>query len=114
MKTFITVIALGLAGCASAHMPQAETARAKSEIKAARVVGAEQHTQAALHLQLATDQLEAARNAAEDGEQEQTNLLLERARVDAELARALAEKSKADEAASQALLELNALDEQKR
>jgi len=85
-----------VSGCASAPL---HTETSTSGIRAAEEVGAPKVPGAALHLQLAKEELERAKILAASGEKDQASSLLRRAEVDAELAVALsredAEKSEA-------------------
>lgn len=84
--------ALGIAsGCASA--PPMRTEPSTSGIRAAEEVGAAKVPQAALHLQLAKEELERARKLAADGDREQGASMLLRAQADAELALALSREN---------------------
>ena len=77
-------------GCASVPL---RTEGSTSEIRAAQEVGASNVPRAALHLQLAEEELARAEKLAKDGEQEQAASMLERAEVDAELAVALSHEN---------------------
>ena len=85
------------AGCATS--PALRTEPSTSGIRAAEEVGATKVPQAALHLQLAKEELEHAKGLAASGEKDRASSLLLRAEADAELAVALsredAEKSEA-------------------
>jgi regulator of protease activity HflC (stomatin/prohibitin superfamily) len=69
------------------------TESSTSGIRAAQEVGAEKVPQAALHLQLAKEELERAKKLGADGDKEQGSSMLLRAQVDAELAVALSRES---------------------
>ena len=84
---FVAAIA---AGCASTPL---HTEAATSGIRAADEVGAAEVPQAALHLQLATEELARARAYAADNEPERAASMLMRAEADAELAVALSRES---------------------
>jgi len=92
----VTAIA---AGCASAPPPVRTTEASTSGIRAAEEVGASSVPRAALHLQLAKEELGHAEGLAADGEKEKAESMLSRAEVDAQLAVALSrehtEKSEA-------------------
>jgi len=96
--TFAAAVAAAaiLTGCASAPL---HTEASTSGIRAAEVAGASEVPQAALHLQLAKEELELAKGLAAKKEKEQAAQMLLRAEADAELAVALsrgdAEKSEA-------------------
>lgn len=84
--------ALGIvSACASS--PPMRTEQSTSGIRAAEEVGAAKVPQAALHLQLAKEELELARKLAADGEREQGASMLLRAQADAELALALSHEN---------------------
>lgn len=71
------------AGCASTPL---RTEASTSGIRAAEEVGAAGVPRAALHLQLAKEELERAKRMAKDGEKAQAESMLTRAEADAELA----------------------------
>jgi len=79
------------AGCAA--NPALHTEASTSGIRAAEEVGASKVPQAALHLQLAKEELEHAKGLAADGHKERASSLLLRAEADAELAVALSHES---------------------
>ena len=85
------------AGCASS--PPLSTDKSTSGIRAAEEVGAPKVPRAALHLQLAKEELGHAEGLAKEGEKEKADSMLLRAEADAQLAVALsredAEKSEA-------------------
>ncbi len=86
-----------VAGCSTPSTLRTEAST--SGIRAAEEVGAADVPRAALHLQLAKEELERARSIATSGDKKQAASQLLRAEVDAELAVALskedAEKSEA-------------------
>ena len=83
-------------GCTSAPL---RTETSTSDIRAAEEAGAGKVPEAALHLQLAKEELDRAKALAADGEKEKASYMLLRSEADAELAVALsrgdAEKSEA-------------------
>jgi outer membrane murein-binding lipoprotein Lpp len=87
------------AGCASAPL---KTEASTSGIRAAEEVGAADVPQAALHLQLAKEELARAKRLSVKGAEVQAQSMLLRAQADAELAVALsredAEKTEAEAA----------------
>jgi hypothetical protein len=93
-----------VAGCA-ANVPL-RTEASTSVIRAAEEAGAAKVPQAALHLQLAKEELELAKGLAAKGEKEQAASMLLRAEADAELAVVLsredAERSEAQAAVARA------------
>lgn len=88
-KNRVTILAGALVAasfvvsCASVPL---RTEKSTSGIRAAEEVGARDVPQAALHLQLAKEQLQKAKSLAADGKDEQAESMLMRAEVDAELA----------------------------
>ncbi|MBU0994190.1 MAG: DUF4398 domain-containing protein [Proteobacteria bacterium] len=80
----VVIVAMALTvGCASVPF---RTETSKSGIRAAEEVGAADLPQAALHLQLAKEQLAKAEGLAKNGENEEAASMLLRANADAELA----------------------------
>jgi len=95
-RVFAALPLLGLmAACASAPPPGDRMASAESAIRAAREVGSDQVPRAQLMVKLAQDQVEAAKKAAADGENDKAASLLSRATADAELALAMAREEQA-------------------
>ncbi len=95
--------------CGGAAVPQAQLTDAKASTSAAEAVGAKDEPQAALHLKMAQDAIVDAEKRIEAGENEQALPLLERARSDAELARAITHETKTKASADEALAKLNTL-----
>ena len=96
----VALVATAIAtGCANAPL---RTEASTSGIRAAEEVGAAKVPQASLHLQLAKEELDLARELSAKGEKEQAASMLLRAEADAELAVALshgdAERLEAEEA----------------
>lgn len=87
------------AGCATAPL---RTESSSAAIRAAEEVGANDVPTAALHLQLARESLDKAKNLQKDGDKNQATSMLTRAEADAELAVVLSredgEKAQAKEA----------------
>ena len=96
------LLAAGALACAGAQYNQRRATDVQAAMRAAEEVGAEQQPKASLQLQLAEEQYARAQRLAADGEEDEANLMLERAKVDAELALQLAhteqEQQKAREA----------------
>lgn len=80
------LVAASLAACGGAQLNQTKLTEVQASVRAAEEVGAPDQPQAALHLQLARDEIAKAKKLADDGEDEDAALYLERARADAELA----------------------------
>lgn len=89
------VAGLGLAAiaCAGAPQPTERLASAQAAVRAAKEVGAKDVPQAALHAQLAEEQVQQANKLIEEGENERADTVLRRAQADAELAVALAREA---------------------
>lgn len=85
------VVTAFVAGCASD--PPLRTEASTSGIRAAEEVGASKVPRAALHLQLAKEELERARELAAADEPEQAASMLTRAEADAQLAVALSREN---------------------
>jgi hypothetical protein len=91
-KLITTLIATsGFAlGCGASHPPPTQQmADAQSAARAAEELGATGEPQAQLHLKLAEEQMGKAKSAMKDEENERAELILARAKSDAELAVAL-------------------------
>lgn len=98
----ISVAILTLMGMGCAPKVPLQTEAPAAAIRSAEELGAGKVPQAALHLQLAKEELEAAAALHEKGQKEEAESLLKRAEADAELAvvlsRADAEKKDAEAA----------------
>ncbi|WP_437596192.1 DUF4398 domain-containing protein [Sorangium sp. So ce590] len=104
------LLGLALVGCGgSVPPPNDQLAASQAAIRAADEVGAETDPQATLHLKLAREQLDKARQqmAAEDNES--ALRLLERAEADAELALAIAKARSTQAQAQEALKQVEKL-----
>lgn len=105
-----TFVACGcLAACASVPL---RTDSSTSEIRAAEEVGARKVPQAALHLQLAHEELAKAKKLAADGEEEMAASMLTRAEADAELAVALSKQDSEKKEALAAMARVRELREE--
>jgi len=101
--SFGTLLAAGvLCACGGAQLSQSRMSEVQAAVRAAEEVGANDQPKAALHLQLARDEIAAAQRLAKDGEEDDAKLVLERARVDAELALQLARTEQEQQKARQA------------
>ena len=105
-KIAIAIAFVSLVKCASTTA-SSEHAAATTEapIRAAEELGANKVPEAALHLQLAKDETEQAKQLVKDGNKRRAQTMLMRAQADAELALALAReaptKAEAEKAAEQ-------------
>ena len=93
---------LALAACGGAELNQTRATNVQASLIAAEKVGANDQPKAALHLQLAKEQIESAKRLAADGDQVNSDLMLERAKADAELAMQLARTEQEEQSARQA------------
>lgn len=100
-------------GCGKDALPPPKVVDAETSISAASAVGAEHNPQGALHLKMARDQVQMARNLANDGKGEEAQLLLERAKVDAELALMITREQTARAEANKAEQDLRNLSQPK-
>lgn len=98
----LLILVGALSGCATTQTLHAETSTAA--IRSAEEVGANEVPQAALHLQLAKEEMAAATALHERGEKEMANSMLLRAEADAELAVALS-RADAEKTEAQAAVE---------
>lgn len=103
-KLLSTMILLGtgVAACATGG-PLKNTEAPAAAIRSAEEVGAARSSKAALHLQLAKEQLERAKAMSGDNNAARAQLLLQRSHADAELALALARSDAARGAAQKAV-----------
>lgn len=81
-------------GCGSAPpVPADQITQTEAAIRAASEVGATSVPKAALHLKMAQDQLQTAKGLIAEEENDEARLVLDRARIDAELALALSKEA---------------------
>lgn len=92
-----------MAGCASGPEFSKSTERSTSAIRGAEEVGASNVPNAALHLQLAKEGLDRAKELDAKGKKEEAVSMLSRAEADAELAVALSHEQKEKTEAAQAV-----------
>jgi hypothetical protein len=91
-------------GCASSYpLPTQQMADVQSANRSATELGAQKNPRAELHLKLAEEQLDFAKKAVADGENERATSLLMRAKADAELAVALTREDNANTQAENAV-----------
>jgi hypothetical protein len=111
MHSLIKIVSAAalLAACGSSQVPPAKFADAQSKISAADAVGAAHEPRAALHLKMARDQLGQAQQLANDGEDRDAELLIARAKADAEMALMVTREAVARREAEHAQNELKSL-----
>lgn len=83
-------IAMVSVACGSVAPPNEKLTEAEAAVRSAREVGAPEVPRASLHLRLAEEQLDKARNLMAREEFQRADLALTRAKADAELAIAVA------------------------
>jgi hypothetical protein len=111
--TILVLAACVGVGCgASAPVPATQVTDTQAAIRAAEEVGAPSVPKAALHLKMAKDQLQTAQAQISNEDNEQARMTLDRARVDAELALALAKESTFRAKAAEALEKIKKLQEE--
>jgi hypothetical protein len=98
----MALVASVLLACGGAQLSVTRTSEVQSALRAAEEVGANDQPKAALHLQLARDEMGEAERLAKDGDGDTASLMLYRARVDAELALQLARTEQEQQKARQA------------
>ena len=105
----VSLLGVSLTGCATAPEPTERVASTQAAIRSAEEVGAKQVPQAALHLQLAHEQADRAKQLIQAGDNERAGYILMRAESDAELALAMARESSLRSDAQHALERVRAL-----
>jgi hypothetical protein len=105
----LSAFAASLGGCASYPAPTERMTASQSAVRGAQEVGAQNNPQAALHLKLAQEQVDQARQLMNDGDNKRAEFVLLRGESDAELAIALAREASARNEAQKALDELKQL-----
>jgi len=107
-KLSVVLVVLGVVACVTVPLPAAKWEQSQASIRAAEEMGAQAVPEARLHLQLAKEQTETAKQMALNGD-DRAELLLARAEVDAELALGLARESSLRAAAIAAREDLKAI-----
>lgn len=100
-----------IVACGGGPKPEAQAAESQAAISAAEAVGAQSFPKAALHLKMARDQVKTAELLMADGDNDEANLVLQRAEADAELALALAREEKVRVEAREELKKVDELKE---
>lgn len=97
------LVAAAIAGCASGPPINERTESSTAAIRAAEEVGANKVPRASLHLQLAKEEAEHAKQLSTSGDKERAASLLLRAEADADLAVALSREQAERTDAAQAM-----------
>lgn len=84
-----------VAACASSPVPADRLAKSTAAIRSAHEVGAEKVPNAALHLKVANEELQIAKQLIADGDNRRAEYVLLRAQVDADTALQLARENQA-------------------
>ncbi len=105
-----TVAALG--GCGGAAPPSTSVATATGAVRAAEEAGAVNTPSAALELRLAKEEMALAQRMIRDDQNERAAMVLRRAEVDAQLARAIAREESTHTAADASETQLRSLQTQ--
>lgn len=95
-RNVVVCLALFVMACGSSIPPPSDRlASAEAASRSARELGAEREPKAALHLRLASEQIDQAKKLMADGDNKRADLILQRAGADAELAVMLAKENTA-------------------
>lgn len=108
MQRLTLLLALVALGCAHT-LPEYATESSASAIRTAEEVGASDVPKAALHLQLAKEELDQAKALFAEGRKDEAVSLLDRSAADAELAVTLARQDAEKQAANDAMARVTQL-----
>ena len=104
LTSALAALSLTLAACGSSIPPPSDKlASAEAAARSARELGAEKEPKAALHLKLATEQIDQAKSLMKENDNQRADLVLQRASADAELSVMLAKENNAKNEAFNAL-----------
>ncbi len=112
LSLFAATALLGGAACVTAPAPKQLSVDTAASIRSAEELDAQEHPEAALHLELARRGYDDAKELMEEGENEAARDRLERAEADAELAIVLAKANTARTEASRELDRVRELKEE--
>jgi hypothetical protein len=116
MKRFITalfVTAFGAACATAGPIPTDRLAASQASFRGAQEAGADSTPQAKLHLKLAADEIDQAKQLMAAQKNDEAGWALDCARADAELAVGLSREAQAQLEAAQAVEQIKALQENK-
>lgn len=108
VKIGLLAVAFLIGGCATVQVPTGSMQNSLSTIKAAEELGAENVPQAKLHLTLAQEQNQKAKDLLVKDEEERAGYVLMRSEADGELALALTHENSARLEAQKAAAKLDA------
>jgi hypothetical protein len=98
-----SLLSLFLVACGSSIPPPSDKlASAEAAARSARELGAEKEPKAALHLRLASEQIDQAKKLMTDGDNKRADMVLQRASADAELSVMLSKENAARQEADRA------------
>lgn len=103
----------GLLACGGTQPPAQDLTQAKSTVRAAEEVGAEEQPEASVYLKLARDQIARAEALIKEDENEKAVPVLERAEMDARVALELAKTNSERQTAKAAWLKVEELKAEK-
>ena len=110
MKCLMVLLPCTLLACGASYpAPHERMATSASGVRAAEEVNADKNPQAALHLKLAKEQIDQAKQLMTDGDNKRAEFVLLRADSDAELAVALAREDATKAEAAKAQEEVRAM-----
>lgn len=110
MKATLVLLAVALAaGCASTPVPADKYARARASITSAEVMNAEQVPNAAVHLRVAREELQRAKDLLRNGDNDLAAIELLRAEADANASMNLARETWAKRDAAETIDRVNQL-----
>jgi uncharacterized protein DUF4398 len=102
-RTYLLACILFLVACGSSMPPPSDKlASAEAAARSARELGAEKEPKAALHLKLASEQIDQAKKLMADNDNKKADMILQRASSDAELSVMLAKETSAKAEAEEA------------
>jgi hypothetical protein len=102
LTAIVAVMSVSLVACGSYPAPTERLASSQAALRVAQEVNATGNPQASLHLKLAQEQLEQAKQMMADNDNKRAEYVLMRAEADAELAEALAREAQFKAQAQQA------------
>ncbi len=105
------VLCTTLAACSSNKPPNTELTAAQSAVSAAEARGAQEVPQASLHLKMAKDAIGEAEEFMKNKDYEKAKAALERAHIDAQLAKSLATEEQIKEEAQEQIERVKSLEQ---
>lgn len=103
-----------MVGCGASAPSTEQISAPQAAMEAARALGAEEIPSARLHLKMAQDQYQAAKQMLDDDDNERATWMLRRAEADADLAREIARMESTRKAAEVAKQQIDELQQRTR